>query len=142
MDVYFRYRWAVTELRRLVVGFPPRRLLFDPTSGHVGFVADRVALGPISGRLTKWTQSTPPQEIRIIGIDKKQVDKLGDPGYGSRYGDWLRTERPRGPSSSPGRAQHFSSFHVIQTAFGALPASNTMGTGAISPGREADNSPH
>jgi hypothetical protein len=33
------------QLRRLDAGFPPRRPDLDPTSGHVGFVADKVALG-------------------------------------------------------------------------------------------------
>jgi hypothetical protein len=30
---------------RLVAGFPPRRPVFDPRSGHVGCVVDEVALG-------------------------------------------------------------------------------------------------
>lgn len=38
---------AVPWFRRLVAGFPPRRLGFDPMSGHVGFVVDRVALGKV-----------------------------------------------------------------------------------------------
>jgi hypothetical protein len=32
-------------LRRLVAGFPPRRLGFEPSSGYVVSVADEVALG-------------------------------------------------------------------------------------------------
>jgi hypothetical protein len=28
----------------LIAGFPPRRFRFDPRSGHVGFVVDKVAL--------------------------------------------------------------------------------------------------
>jgi hypothetical protein len=32
------------RLRRLVDGFPPRRLGFDPRSGHVGFLVDKVTL--------------------------------------------------------------------------------------------------
>jgi hypothetical protein len=35
----------VPQLRRLVAGFPPRRPEFQPRSGHVGFVVDKVALG-------------------------------------------------------------------------------------------------
>jgi hypothetical protein len=38
---------AVPHLMRLVAGFPPRCPGFDPRSGHVGFVVDRVALGQI-----------------------------------------------------------------------------------------------
>jgi hypothetical protein len=38
---------AVPELRRLVTGFPSRRPGFDPRSGHVGFVVDKVALGQV-----------------------------------------------------------------------------------------------
>jgi hypothetical protein len=57
-------------LKQLVAGFPPRRPEFDPGSGQVGFVVDKVALGqvfseyfgfpcPSSGAGTigqKWTQ--------------------------------------------------------------------------------------
>jgi hypothetical protein len=35
---------AVPELRRLIAGFPQRRPKFEPRSGHVGFVVDKVAL--------------------------------------------------------------------------------------------------
>jgi hypothetical protein len=38
---------AVPYLRRLVAGFPPRLPRFDPRSGHVGFVVDKVALGQV-----------------------------------------------------------------------------------------------
>jgi hypothetical protein len=34
-------------LKRLVAGFPPRRPGFDPRSGHVGFVVDKMALGQV-----------------------------------------------------------------------------------------------
>jgi hypothetical protein len=37
----------VPWLKRLVAGFPPRRPGFDPRSGHVGFVVDKVALGQV-----------------------------------------------------------------------------------------------
>jgi hypothetical protein len=39
---------AVLWLRRLVAGFPPRRPKFEPRSGHVGFVVDKVSLGRVS----------------------------------------------------------------------------------------------
>jgi hypothetical protein len=32
------------QLKRLVAGFPPRRPGFDPGSGQVGFMVDKVAL--------------------------------------------------------------------------------------------------
>jgi hypothetical protein len=35
---------AVSWLRRLVAGLPPRRPEFDPGSVHLGFVVDKVAL--------------------------------------------------------------------------------------------------
>jgi hypothetical protein len=38
----------VPSLRRLVAGFPTRRHGFDPGSGHVIFVVDKVALGRFS----------------------------------------------------------------------------------------------
>jgi hypothetical protein len=40
-----RKTWrAVPQLRRLVAGFPPRRPGFQPRSGHVGFLVDKVEL--------------------------------------------------------------------------------------------------
>jgi hypothetical protein len=36
---------ASQELRQLVAGFPSQRPGFEPGSDHVGFVADKVALG-------------------------------------------------------------------------------------------------
>jgi hypothetical protein len=38
---------AAPQLKRLVAGFPPWRPGFDPGSGQVGFVEDKVALGQI-----------------------------------------------------------------------------------------------
>jgi hypothetical protein len=38
---------AMPYLRRLVAGFPPRRPGFEPRSGHVGFVVDKVVLGQV-----------------------------------------------------------------------------------------------
>jgi hypothetical protein len=38
---------AAPQLKRLVAGFPPRRPWFDPGSGKVGFVVDKVALGQV-----------------------------------------------------------------------------------------------
>jgi hypothetical protein len=39
---------AVPELRRLVPGFPPQQPGFSPSSRHVGFVVDKMALGQVS----------------------------------------------------------------------------------------------
>jgi hypothetical protein len=36
---------AVSQLRRLVAGFPLRRPGFEPSSGHMEFVVDKGALG-------------------------------------------------------------------------------------------------
>jgi hypothetical protein len=38
---------VVPQLKQLVAGFSPRRLGFDPGSGQVGFVVDKVALGQV-----------------------------------------------------------------------------------------------
>jgi hypothetical protein len=38
---------AVSELRRLVADFPQQMLGFEPRSGHMGFVVDKVALGHV-----------------------------------------------------------------------------------------------
>jgi hypothetical protein len=39
---------AITQLRQLVAGFPPQQPRFEPRSGHVGLVVDKVALGLFS----------------------------------------------------------------------------------------------
>jgi hypothetical protein len=41
-------RWAPPELRRLVPGFPPQLLGFEPGPCRVGFVVDKVALRKVS----------------------------------------------------------------------------------------------
>jgi hypothetical protein len=38
---------AVPSLKRLVAGFPPWQPRFDPRSGQVGLVVDKVALGQV-----------------------------------------------------------------------------------------------
>jgi hypothetical protein len=40
------YRVAL-QLRRLIAGFPPWQPGFDPRSGYVGFMVDKVALGQV-----------------------------------------------------------------------------------------------
>jgi hypothetical protein len=57
-------------------------------------------------------------------------------------GYWLDDQGGR--SSSPGRGDNFSLFHVVQTASGVHRASYSMGTGVLYPGikrqgREADH---
>jgi hypothetical protein len=39
-------RQAVRQLRRLVYGFPLRRLGFEPVFSHMGFLVDKVATDP------------------------------------------------------------------------------------------------
>jgi hypothetical protein len=39
---------AVPLLRWIVTGFPPWRLEFDPSLGHMGFVVEKVALGQVT----------------------------------------------------------------------------------------------
>jgi hypothetical protein len=41
---YLLYLLAMSQLKRLVAGFPPRRPGFYPRSSHVGFVVEKVAL--------------------------------------------------------------------------------------------------
>jgi hypothetical protein len=41
----FTFNRAVPQLRRLVAGFPYLRPRFNPRSGRVGFVVDKVTLG-------------------------------------------------------------------------------------------------
>jgi hypothetical protein len=42
-----KHSLAVTQLRRLVAGFPLRRPGLEPGSGNVGFVEGKVALGHV-----------------------------------------------------------------------------------------------
>jgi hypothetical protein len=48
MRLIYVGEWSVPELRRLVVGYPSLWLGFEPRSGHVVFVVDKVALGQVS----------------------------------------------------------------------------------------------
>jgi hypothetical protein len=48
MTTHFEFKLlnrAAPQLKRLVASFPPRRPGFDPGSGQVEFVVDKVALG-------------------------------------------------------------------------------------------------
>jgi hypothetical protein len=47
----------------------------------------------------------------------------------SRDSDWLRAERPRGRSSSPGRVKNFSLLHIFQRGSEVHPTSYPMDTG-------------
>jgi hypothetical protein len=38
---------SLQSLRSLVTGFPPRRPVFKPVSGHMGFVVDKATLGQV-----------------------------------------------------------------------------------------------
>jgi hypothetical protein len=58
-----------------------------------------------------------------------------EPGYRSRYSDWLRAGRLRGRSSSPDTIKNF--LYSIQTGSGAQPATYPMGTGGSFPGGKA-----
>jgi hypothetical protein len=42
-----RHVKAAPWLKRLVAGFPPKQPGFDPGSGQLGFVVDKVALGKV-----------------------------------------------------------------------------------------------
>jgi hypothetical protein len=42
MSPFFVWVCAVPQLRRLVAGFPQRRSGFEPGSGYVGFVVNKV----------------------------------------------------------------------------------------------------
>jgi hypothetical protein len=43
----FLMEGAVPYLKRLAAGFLPQRPGFEPGSGHVGFVVNKVALGQV-----------------------------------------------------------------------------------------------
>jgi hypothetical protein len=42
-----RFAQNAPSLKQLVAGFPPRRSGFEPRSGQVGFVVNKVALGQV-----------------------------------------------------------------------------------------------
>jgi hypothetical protein len=68
-----------------------------------------------------------------------------EPGYRSRYSDWLRAGRLRVRSSSPGRFKN-SLLKIVQTGSEVHPTTYPMGTrGSFPwvkrPGREADHWP-
>jgi hypothetical protein len=45
IKIFYQNRGVVPKFRWLVAGFPPRRPWFEPRSGHVGFMVDKVAWG-------------------------------------------------------------------------------------------------
>jgi hypothetical protein len=69
-----------------------------------------------------------------------------EPGWRSRYSDWLRARRPRGRSSSPGEVKNFLFSMSSRPALGSTQAPIQWVPGALSPGvkrpgREDDHSP-
>jgi hypothetical protein len=69
-----------------------------------------------------------------------------EPGWRSRYSDWLRAGRPRGWSSSPCRVKNFLFSTSSRPALGSAQPRIQWVPGALSPGlkrpvREADHSP-
>jgi hypothetical protein len=69
-----------------------------------------------------------------------------DPGWRSRYSDWLRAGRPRVRSSSSGVVMDILFSTLFRPALGVYSASYAMGAWGFSPGverqgREADHSP-
>jgi hypothetical protein len=55
VNMIVKHGTAVPWLRRLAAGLPPRRPGFDPRSVHVGFVADKVALGQVFSRILRFS---------------------------------------------------------------------------------------
>jgi hypothetical protein len=69
-----------------------------------------------------------------------------EPGECSQYSDWLRTGRPRGRSTCPGRVKNFLFSTSSRLALGSTQPAIQWVPGALSPGvkrpgREADHSP-
>jgi hypothetical protein len=68
-----------------------------------------------------------------------------EPGWRSRYSDWLQAGRPRGHSKSPGRVKNFLCFTSSRPALRPTQPPTQMVLAALSPGvkrpgREADHS--
>jgi hypothetical protein len=71
---------------------------------------------------------------------------IREPGYRSRYNDWLRAGCLRGRSSSPGRVKNFLFFTSFRPALGPILPPIQWVPGALSsgirrPGCEADHWP-
>jgi hypothetical protein len=77
---------------------------------------------------------------------QRATRSYSEPGYRSRYSDWLRVGRPRGRSSSPGGVKNFLFSTLSRSALGPtrppiqwLPAG--FSPGVKRPGRESGHSP-
>jgi hypothetical protein len=72
--------------------------------------------------------------------------QVKEPGYCSRYSDWLRAARPKGRSPSPGRVKNFLFSTASRPALGPSQPPTQWVLGTVSPvvkrpGHEADHSP-
>jgi hypothetical protein len=78
---------------------------------------------------------------RPIALECRYIYRyIEEPGRCSRYSDWLRAGRPRGQSSSPGRAKNFLFSKSSRPAPGSTQPIQWV-PGVKRPGREADHSP-
>jgi hypothetical protein len=81
-----------------------------------------------------------------LSILLRQYSLFQEPGYRSRYSDWLRAGRLRGRSSNPGRVKNFYFSSSFRPALGPTQPLIQRVPGALSPGlkqagRDADHSP-
>jgi hypothetical protein len=66
---------------------------------------------------------------------------IGEPGWRSRYSDWLQAGRLRGPGSSPGRVKNFLFSTFSRQAMGSTQPPIQWVLGVKRSEREADHSP-
>jgi hypothetical protein len=101
-------------------------------------------LSPSSGKdIFSWAQLLMSKNTIVVLIYHRY--KILEPGYGSRYSDWLRAGRQRGWSSSPGRVKYFLFCAASRPALGLtqLPIQwvlRALSLGVKRPGRETDHS--
>jgi hypothetical protein len=72
---------------------------------------------------------------RFLATDSNtRTITVSEPGYRSRYSDWLRDGRPRGRSSSPGGSKNFYFSMSSRLALGPTQPPIQWVPGALSPG--------
>jgi hypothetical protein len=87
------YAPSLAQLRRLVVGFPPRRTKSDPRSGHVAFVVGKVALGRFSPSTSVSPANSHSTDCSILTgtVDPYEADEPS--GLSLTLPDELRVKR-------------------------------------------------
>jgi hypothetical protein len=93
--------------------------------------SQKYTLGPKGGH--KYLRGKEARECLPLFVE--------EPGWLSRYSDWLLAGRPRGRSSSPGRGKNFLISTSSRPVLGPTEPPIQWVPRVMRPGREADHSP-